>query len=424
MKKKASLALRCATIASLCFVRQFSVLFVTGSLAATSLAAVSEQWVTTWGSSQQRAEGVDNLPKHSLDGATLRQAVHISVGGIKLRVRVSNAFGEAPLVLRSVYIGPSLSNKQGSIDPRLQLPVLFNGSASATIPAGAEYVSDVISMTVQPLSDVAITMLIDKAPISITTHSGARATSFAQTGDHTLDAQLTSAESFAHWYFLEGVDVQTSSNTAVVILGDSITDGHGATTDANDRWTDVLAVRLSKAHIAVVNRGIGGNRVIEDGLGPNAVARFERDVLSTPGARYLIVLEGINDIGVLDRLAVHPVETHTALVNALETAFVQMVAQAHSQGIAVFGGTIMPFRGSGYYHPSDQSEADRSALNQWIRTSGIFDTVIDFDKAMRDPSQPDRLDPAVDSGDHLHPNPAGYKRMGELVPLDLFHQTN
>jgi lysophospholipase L1-like esterase len=351
--------------------------------------------------------------------------VHISTGGTKLRVCVSNAFGERPLVLRSVYAGPSLPGKDGSIDPRMQLPVLFNGSAGTTVPAGAEYVSDAISMTAAPLSDVTITMLIDKAPTAITTHSGARATSFALQGDHVLDAHLTSAESFAHWYFLGGVEVQAVSNAAAVVtLGDSITDGHGATTDANDRWPDVLAARLSKAHIAVVNRGIGGNRVLEDGLGPNAVARFERDVLATPGARYLIVLEGINDLGVFDRTAAHPLEAHTALVNALEAAFVQMVTQAHAHGITVFGGTIMPFRGSDYYHPSDQTEVDRNALNQWIRTSGVFDAVIDFDKALRDPSQPGHLDPVVDSGDHLHPNPAGYQRMGELVPVDLFHPQN
>jgi lysophospholipase L1-like esterase len=244
-------------------------------------------------------------------------------------------------------------------------------------------------------------------------------------GNHVLEDQFSSPESFTHWYFLAGVEVQGIPTAAsVVTLGDSITDGNGSSTDANERWPDVLAARLSKAHIGVVNRGIGGNRVIEDGLGPNALARLDRDVLATPGARYLIVLEGVNDLGVLDRTTVHALETHKALVQALEAAFVQIVARAHSHGLVVFGGTVMPFGGSKYYHPSDQSEADRNALNQWIRTSGVFDTVIDYDKAMRDPSQPGLLDPEVDSGDHLHPNPTGYKRMGELVPLDLFRQLN
>jgi lysophospholipase L1-like esterase len=345
-----------------------------------------------------------------------------------LRLRLSNAFGDRALVLRSVYAGPSLSgpslpHNDGSIDPSLQHQVRFNGHAGTTIPAGAEYVSDAVPISVQPLSDVTITMLIDKAPNSITTHSGARTTSFAVAGDHLLEPRLPSPETFPHWYFLAGVEVQgTAKAAAVVTLGDSITDGHGASTDGNDRWPDVLAARLSKAQVAVVNRGIGGNRVLDDGLGPNALKRFDRDVLATPGAGYAIVLEGINDLGVLDRTEVHSAETHAALVEALEAAFSQIATQAHAHGIAVFGGTVMPFLGSAYYHPSEQSESDRKLLNQWIRTSGVFDAVIDFDKAMSDPAQPGHLDPSVDSGDHLHPNPAGYKRMGELIPLDLFRQ--
>lgn len=371
------------------------------------------------------ASGADNLPKQPFNGATLRQVVRVSIGGEKLRLRLSNAFGDSPLILRSVFVGPSRSSKGGVIDPHSQFPVLFNGNASAMIPAGAEYLSDAVLMTVPPLSDVTITMLIERAPHSITSHDGARATSFLVSGNHVLDDHFSSPESFTHWYFLAGVEVQGISNVAsVVTLGDSITDGHGSSTDANNRWPDVLAARLSKVHLGVVNRGIGGNRVLQDGLGPNALARFDRDVLATPGARYLIILEGVNDIGVLDRTESHTVETHNALVREIEAAYVQIVARAHSQGIAIFGGTVMPFRGSNYYHLSDQTEADRNALNQWIRTSGVFDSVIDFDKAMRDPSRPDHLDPAVDCGDHLHPNPTGYMRMGELVPLDLFWQLN
>jgi len=390
-----------------------------------SAAATPENWVATWGSSQLRAEGADNLPKHPFDGATLRQTVRISVGGDRLRLRLSNAFGERPLFLRSVYVEPTRTGKGGTVAPHIQLPVLFNGGASAMIPAGAEYVSDAVSMTVPPLSDLTITILIEKAPASITTHAGARATSLLVSGDHVLEDTFSSPESFPHWYFLSGVDVQgIPSVVSIVTLGDSITDGNGSSTDANERWPDVLAARLSKAHIGIVNRGIGGNRILQDGLGPNALARFDRDVLATTGARYLIVLEGVNDIGVLDRTEAHPVETHNALVTALEAAFVQMVARAHSDGIAVFGGTVMPFQGSDYYHPSVQSEADRTTLNQWVRTSGVFDAVIDFDKAMRDPSKPGFLDPVVDSGDHLHPNPIGYKRMGELIPLDLFQGPN
>jgi len=421
VKARATRTCECAEATRRRFVWLCMLSFVMYILPVVSVAATPGNWVATWGSSQLRADGADNLPKQPFSGTTLRQVVRISIGGTKLRLRLSNAFGDGPLVLRSVYVSPSGPGKSGVVDPHTQLPVLFNGNAIAMIPAGAEYVSDAVSMTVPPLSDVTITMLIEAAPRSITTHSGARATSFLVSGDHVRDERLSAPETFAHWYFLAGVEVQGISKAAsVVTLGDSITDGHAASTDANERWPDVLAARLSKAQIGVVNRGIGGNRVLADGLGPSMLARFDRDVTATPGARYLIVLEGVNDLGGLDRTSVHDSQAHDALVKALETAFVQIVARAHSQGLAVFGGTITPYRGSDYYHPSDQSEADRNALNHWIRTSGVFDSVIDFDKAMRDPSKPSFLDPEVDSGDHLHPNPIGYKRMGELVSLDLF----
>jgi lysophospholipase L1-like esterase len=398
-----------------------TLLIATFLLPALSVASPPPNWVATWGSSQSRAVGAEDLPKQPFDGATLRQVVRISVGGTKLRLHLSNAFGDRALVVRSVYAGPAGSTGAGAVDPHSQFPVFFNGNAGATIPAGAEYVSDPVSITVAPLSDVTITMLIDSAPKSITTHSGARATTYLISGDHVIEDRFLSPETLPHWYFLAGVEVQGAPKvTSVVTLGDSITDGHGVALDTNQRWPDVLARRLSKARIAVVNQGIGGNRVLEDGLGPNALARFDRDVLGTTGARYLIVLEGVNDLGGLDRTAVHPPEAHDALVKALETAFVQIVDRAHSHGLVVFGGTVTPYRDSDYYHPSEQSEADRNALNQWIRTAGVFDAVIDFDKAMRDPAHPDRMDREVDSGDHLHPNPAGYERMGETIPLELF----
>ncbi len=386
-----------------------------------SSAESPERWITTWGSSQLRADVAADLPKQSFDGATLRETVRISIGGSKLRLRLSNAFGDGPLVLRSVFVASSGTGKDGAIDAHSQVQIRFNGSTTTVIPAGAEYLSDAVPVQVPPLSDLTVTMLIERAPNSITTHAAARATSFLVSGNHVLEGKFSSPESFTHWYFLAGVEVQSISNVASVIaFGDSITDGHGAATDANERWPDVLATRLSQAHVGVVNRGIGGNRVLQDGLGPNALARFDRDVLATSGGRYVIVLEGINDLGGLDRTETHASETHEALVKALEGAFVQIVARAHSRGLTVFGGTLTPYVGSDYYHPSSQSEADRNALNQWIRTSGVFDAVIDFDKTMRDPAHPDRLDPEVDSGDHLHPNSVGYKRMGELIPLSFF----
>jgi lysophospholipase L1-like esterase len=279
--------------------------------------------------------------------------------------------------------------------------------------------SDNIPLSVQPLSDLAVSLMIDGAPSCATSHPGARATAFLLAGDHVTDELLTAAESFVHWYFLSAVDVSGgASNGAVAVLGDSITDGHGATTDGNDRWTDVLAARLAPGKIAVLNFGIGGNRVLADGIGPSALSRFEHDVLGGTGVHTVIILEGINDLG-LDRLKEHPQEDHDALVNRLEMAMKGMVESAHQKGVCVLGGALTPYVGSGYYHPGPRSEADRERLNAWIRMSGAFDDVIDFDKMLRDSAHPDRLAPDADSGDHLHPGPEGYRSMGEGVPLNL-----
>ena len=297
----------------------------------------------------------------------------------------------------------------------------FHGAASVSIPAGAEYLSDPIPMSAPPLSDVVITMMIERTPDTLTFHAGSRATSFLLPGNHLENAAFEAPRTFTHWYFVAGLEVETRQNAAsIVALGDSITDGHGATTDANDRWPDILAQQLAPRHLGIVNQGIGGNRILEDGLGPNALARFDRDVLSVSGAHFLIVLEGINDLGTLDRLEEHAQPIHDALVLELESAFQQMVERAHAHGILVYGGTITPDRGSDYYHPSERSEADRQALNRWIRTAHVFDAVIDFDELLRDPAHPDRIAPQYDSGDHLHPSPLGYKRMGEGVPLAVF----
>jgi lysophospholipase L1-like esterase len=230
-----------------------------------------------------------------------------------------------------------------------------------------------------------------------------------------------------HWYFLSGVDVAAGTGTsAIVALGDSITDGHGATTNGNDRWTDVLAARLQGAPgmtgIAVLNEGIGGNRLLADGLGPNALARFDRDVLAQNGVRYLIVLEGINDIGNLTRTTVATDAQHEELVRRIIGAYRQITMRAHAHGIKVLGGTILPFMGSGFYHPGASNEQDRQAVNAWIRAPEHFDAVIDFDKVAADPAHPDRLRPDYDCGDHLHPSPAGYRAMADAVALELLRK--
>jgi lysophospholipase L1-like esterase len=267
-----------------------------------------------------------------------------------------------------------------------------------------------------------VTVLLDGAPAAVTGHPGSRTTSYLQSGDAVLAADLPAAARVDHWYFLSGVDVQADPAAgAVAILGDSITDGRGSTTNGNDRWTDVLSRRLrgvrATAPIAVLNLGLGGNRLLRDGVGPNGLARFDRDVLAQPGVRWLVVLEGINDIGTAQ--ASRAKGEWAATASDVIGAYEQIIARARGQGIRVFGATIMPFEGfTAYFTPG--AEAERQAVNTWIRTSGRFDGVIDFDAVTRDRAAPSRLSGAVDGGDHLHPSAAGSRIMGEAVDLGLF----
>ena len=382
-------------------------------------------WVGSWASSQQIPEPSNALPLESLYGATLRQIVHLSVGGSMIRVRVSNAFGTAPLHLTAVHVARPLSPGASRIDPSSDRAVTFNERTDVLVPMGAEYISDPLSYPVAPLCDRALTMEIEAAPGRETGHPGSRATSYLAAGSLATAAELPSAQSIDHWYFLSGVDVAASSDSsAIVALGDSITDGHGATTNGNDRWTDDLASRLQHSaatkKVGVLNEGIGGNRLLADGLGPNVLARFDRDVLAQNGVRYLIVLEGINDLGTLTRTAAATNAQHEDLVHQMIGAYQQIILRAHAHGVKVIGGTVMPFAGSAFYHPDASNEADRQAVNAWIRAAGHFDGVVDFDRIMADPAHPDRLRPDYDSGDHLHPSPAGYRAMADAIPFELF----
>jgi lysophospholipase L1-like esterase len=402
----------------------------TASAESTSWAG-STNWVGSWAASQQIPEPANALAPADLTNATLRQIVHLSLGGSTLRVHLSNAFGTEPLHFTSVHIAVPVSASSSDINPSTDRALTFAGKPDVIVPAGAEYISDPIAYPVAPLSNLAITFHLDEPPARESGHPGSRSTSYLVPGDEvsaaTFDGlpEVKKVEKIDHWYQLAEVDVAAPSNAAAIVaLGDSITDGHAATTNGNDRWPDVLAERLQASskvrNIGVLNQGIGGNHLLTDGLGPNALARFDRDVLAQAGAKYLIVLEGVNDLGGLTRLAPATPEEHAALVASILASYEQIILRAHARGIQAIGATILPYTGSGYYHPGPASEADRQAINQWIRAPGHFDAVIDFDQAMRDPAQPDRLLPAYDSGDHLHPSPAGYRAMGEAIPLSLF----
>jgi lysophospholipase L1-like esterase len=390
-----------------------------------SASPSQSRWVGSWASAQMLVDPKDALPVNARKDTTLRQLIRTTIGGTSLRLRLSNAFGKTPLTINGVHVARAVSRSSSHIDPATDRNVTFGGAPAITIPAGAEYVSDPVVMPVPPLTTLAVTMHFDELPALQTGHPGSRATSYLANGDRLAASDLNGAQTIDHWYFVAGLDVQPSRPAAAIaVLGDSITDGHGVVSNSDTRWTDTLAERLRASAatrpLAVLNLGIGGNRMIEDGLGPNAVARFDRDVLVRDGVKYLIILEGVNDLGVLTRDAPASPEAHRALVEHMLSAYAQIIAQAHHRGIEVIAGTVMPYGASGYYHPAAVNEADRMAIDSWLRAPGQADAVIDFDVIMRDPEHPERLRKDLDSGDGLHPSAAGYRLMGYSFSLSLF----
>ena len=408
------------------FHRKLVLAFVVLFLCALDVHAGDSQWrwVGSWATSQQLVEPNNALDPADLRDATLRQVVHISIGGDEVRICLSNRFGATPLTVTGVHIARAVSPDSSKIVPSSDKVLTFSGSPDVTIPPHADYLSDAISFHADALSDLAITLHIDTAPGEQTGHPGSRATSYVSHGNVVSASELSDAKTVDHWYFIAGLDVMAlSESSAIVVLGDSITDGHGTTTNGNDRWTDVLARRLQAQpdtrSIAVLNQGIGGNHLLTDGLGPNALSRIDHDVIAQAGVRYLIVFEGINDVGLLARSANPAPKDHDTLFRRMTAAYEQIIARAHTSGIKVIGATLTPFVGSDYYHPGPANEADRQAINEWIRSPGHFDAVIDFDKVVRDPLHPDHLLPALDCGDHLHPSPVGYAAMGQSVSPTL-----
>ncbi|MER5275577.1 SGNH/GDSL hydrolase family protein [Streptomyces sp. NPDC002809] len=389
-------------------------------------------WVAAWTAMPQLTEP-SNMPPapFTQDGSvltdtTLRQTVHVSAGGDHIRLRFSNAFGGAVLPLTKVSVALPLDGRTGTgaVQEGTTRPVTFGGSASVNVPVGSQAVSDPLDFPLAPGSTLTATVYLatGQASTAITSHPGSRTTSYLRSGDHVQDPDLPGAATTDHWYFLSGVEAWSGGTTsATAVLGDSLTDGRGSTTNGNDRWPDVLQQRLAAGggtvRTSVVNQAAGGNRLLNDGLGPNGPARLDRDVLSQSGVDRLIVFEGVNDIGTAPATPAAQKQTADEVIAAYD----QIITRAHALRIRVYGATLTPIGGNtGYDDPDGFREGARQTVNTWIRTSGRFDGVIDFDRTVRDPENPRVLRASVDVGDHLHLNPMGYRLLAGAVPARLF----
>ena len=403
---------------------------IAGCLATTAAAASlpttrDAHWITTWTASPQPLWAGDfplptNVP-FNVWNQTLRQTARISVGGRRVRIQLSNAYGTTQLVIGAAHL--ALAGDGADIVNGTDRPMTFSGRRSVTIPPGAPALSDPIDLGVSALQRVSVSLYLPHPTAPSTFHWDGREAAYLVTGDQTANASIRQESTLTSRVFLSAILVDAPSATrTVVALGDSITDGAGATMDRDTRWPDFLAARLADNQVAVLNAGISGARLLQDKMGDNALARLDRDVLSQPGIAAVIVLIGINDIS-WNHMAFAP-NDGAAEAEQLIAGYRQIIARAHARNVRVVGATLTPFEGAlkdtplmGYY--SADKERVRQTVNDWIRHSGEFDGVVDFDTLLRDPAHPARLLPAYDSGDHLHPGDAGNKAMAEAVDLSV-----
>lgn len=374
-----------------------------------------KNWVGTWATAQMLVEPNNMPPEPGLAENTIRQIIRVSIGGKQLRMRFSNIFSDQPTVLKSVSVANVVTAPE--IDPTTQKILSFNGNPEITMNPEQEVFSDAFDFDLKPGQLLAITIHYGAASHKTSGHPGSRTTSYILQGDNIANAAFSGAIKTDHWYSIMGIDVNNGSSANIVCLGNSITDGRGSGTNKQNRWTDILSARLlankKTDHIGVLNLGIGGNCVVKGGLGPTALNRFDRDVLSQKGTKWLMILEGVNDIGGIKNHEDAPLKAQELI-----EAYKVMIDKAHAKGIKVYGCTILPFQKSFYDAPHKQEARD--IVNEWIRNSNAFDAVIDFDKAMASEIGSKTILSDMHDGDFLHPNESGYLRMGEAVDLDLF----
>lgn len=392
----------------------------------------SGHWIGTWAAAPQLTEASNmppapfSQPNLTFADSTVRQSIHVTLGGKLIRLRFSNAYGGTNLPITKISVARPAGGAAGvsAIAPGTSHQVTFDGRTSVDIPVGAQMVSDPLDFPVGTNTNLAVTVYLasGQASSSITSHPGSRTDTFMVNGDHVNDTGLSGAADVQHWYFLSGLEAWEPNDTAAIdVIGDSLTDGRGSTTDQDNKWTDQFFNRLQgiagENHLTVLNQGLGGNRILNDGLGPNVLARFDRDVLAQSGVKYLIVWEGVNDIGTADATQAAQQQVASDII----AAYQQMIDRAHAQGIKVYGATITPFGGNGLYDdPNGYREAARQTVNRWIRTSHAWDAVLDFDAAVRDPASPRQINPVYDVGDHLHMTPAGYGVIAASIRANLF----
>ena len=385
------------------------------SLCYAETPSSAKKWVGTWSTAPQLVEPGNMPPSPGLTNNSLRQVIRVSIGGDTLRVKFSNEFSSSAVTLKSVQIAVSTGGNTINVSTNKELK--FHASAEVTMNAGGGVTSDPIAFHLKPRMDVAITIYYGQTSATVTGHPGSRTTSYIISGNTATTTDFKNAVTTDHWYNINTIDVLTPSTAAcVAILGNSITDGRGSTTNMQNRWPDVFSESLLKnsstQHIGVLNLGIGGNCVLSGGLGPTGVSRYDRDILNQQGIRWVIVFEGVNDIGRVNSAA-----AATTTANNLIAAYSQMIVEAHAKNIRIYGATITPFHGNFYYN--EYSELCRNVVNEWIRAKGNYDACIDFDKTLRNPRDTSRL-VSTYQNDGLHPDAAGYKTMGESVDLNLF----
>ncbi|QNI37686.1 SGNH/GDSL hydrolase family protein [Edaphobacter albus] len=394
-------------------------LFAVSLIAARTVTAESF-WIGTWAAAPLRAEQA-HVDKVRIGEAerTIRQTIRISQGGSEVRISFTNEFGLLPLQIKNVHV--AIQKSKDTIDPASDHAVTFDNLTNITIAPGGYVTSDPIKMTAPPLSSLEVSVVLPEQKIDgITFHGTAVSSTYIATGDHAQDPSIPVAEVTHSWYFLKNIQVKKEKGSAAIVaIGDSITDGSFSEYDVNHRWTDRLAERLvhnrGTKHLSVMNAGIGGNRLLHNYIGQRALDRFDRDVLSAPGVKYIVLLEGINDIGFTGKPRG---KGDQITIEELIAAMKQLIDRAHAKGLEIFGATLTPYEGARYSTP--EGEQMRQTMNAFIRKSGNFDGVIDFDKAVRDPGNSTALFAKYDHGDHLHPSDAGYIAMGDAIDLSLF----